>query len=296
MPAKSHYFETRLAELSDGVRSYSAIAELTGKSTSHVSDTVRRLGLPRPKRGSGRPKPPRQENIPRIQMIAKLSDGLRTSSEIAEAVGMSAKYVQATVKKMSLPRLRQGARQGSLNHGFVGGRRIDLDGYALVLAPKNHPNSRKSGSIYEHRLIAEKELGRYLKDGEVVDHIDGFQLHNHPSNLRVFASNSDHLKATISGEVPNWSILAIEKKNSTLDQRPSYPKIDSYRSAKERGDIRLRQILLTLLRFGEDSPYLLGTLHWLEQAGIRDLSRSSLELHLEAIDQRYTLSPYLSPL
>lgn len=293
MTNRNDLFESQLSELSDGLRSYAAIAELTGKSVAHVSDTVRRLGLPRPRRGTGKPKPPKPENLQKIAQIKRLSDGLLTSTEIASAVGTSAKYVQNVVRRYSLPCLPQGARRGELNHGFVGGRRIDLDGYALVQAPPDHPSARRSGSIAEHRLVVERKLGRHLQAGEVVDHIDGFQLHNHPDNLRVFASNADHLKATISGEVPKWSMLAIAKKNATLAQRAKFPQIDSYRSAKARGDVRLRQILLTWLRFGEGSPYLLGTHHWLEQAGIHDLSRSSLELHLQAVDQRYRLSPWL---
>jgi hypothetical protein len=56
---------------------------------------------------------------------------------------------------------------------------------------------------------------------------------------------------------------------------------------KKSGDARLRQILLAMLSLGADSPYLLGTHHHLEKAGISDLSRSNLELELEKLYQRY---------
>lgn len=46
---------------------------------------------------------------------------------------------------------------------------------------------------YTHRLIAEKMLGRRLKNGEVVHHIDGDKTNNDPSNLMVFKTGRDHV-------------------------------------------------------------------------------------------------------
>jgi hypothetical protein len=45
-----------------------------------------------------------------------------------------------------------------------------------------------------HRVIAEQALGRELVEGEVVHHIDGNSRNNHPENLRVFATNSEHAR------------------------------------------------------------------------------------------------------
>jgi hypothetical protein len=46
-----------------------------------------------------------------------------------------------------------------------------------------------------HRWMAEKQLGRPLKAGEVVHHKDRNKLNNSPQNLQVFHSQQDHFKA-----------------------------------------------------------------------------------------------------
>ena len=46
-----------------------------------------------------------------------------------------------------------------------------------------------------HRVVAERMLGRPLAPGEVVHHRDGSRRNNDPSNLEVFASNAEHMRA-----------------------------------------------------------------------------------------------------
>ncbi|MBS5267505.1 MAG: HNH endonuclease [Clostridiales bacterium] len=45
---------------------------------------------------------------------------------------------------------------------------------------------------HTHRVIAEQMLGRPLKKGEVVHHIDGDKRNNKPENLMVFDNQSEH--------------------------------------------------------------------------------------------------------
>ena len=47
---------------------------------------------------------------------------------------------------------------------------------------------------HEHRIIAEQILGRELKPGEIVHHIDGDKRNNDPGNIMVFSSQSEHIK------------------------------------------------------------------------------------------------------
>ena len=53
-----------------------------------------------------------------------------------------------------------------------------------------HINSDENGLIYEHQLMAEKKIGRPLKEEEVVHHIDENKTNNslnNPGNRRNFA-------------------------------------------------------------------------------------------------------------
>lgn len=68
-----------------------------------------------------------------------------------------------------------------------------MNGYRVIYKP-NHPKSMTSdnwcGFIYEHIYVAEKYLGRTIRDDEVVHHLDGIRDNNHHTNLLVLPEQS----------------------------------------------------------------------------------------------------------
>lgn len=51
----------------------------------------------------------------------------------------------------------------------------------------------KEGKQHQHRVVAEKTLGRKLKKGEIVHHIDNNPQNNNPKNLQVM-TQSEHAR------------------------------------------------------------------------------------------------------
>lgn len=79
------------------------------------------------------------------------------------------------------------------------GKFYDGDGYVYVSGQWEHPCVKRSvkkgrSVVYEHILVAEKMLGRHLRKGEEVHHINGVKDDNRPCNLRVLTAR-EHLMA-----------------------------------------------------------------------------------------------------
>lgn len=70
--------------------------------------------------------------------------------------------------------------------------KVLISGYYYIYKP-DHPKAIKKGYVAEHRLVAEEKIGRYLKENEVVHHINENKLDNRQENLEVMTA-SEHIK------------------------------------------------------------------------------------------------------
>ncbi len=79
---------------------------------------------------------------------------------------------------------------GHKNPSWKGGITIHSKGYIYEYAP-DHP-AQSNGYVLQHRLVAERKLGRYLCPEEVAHHKDGNKQNNRPDNIEVFKGQRDH--------------------------------------------------------------------------------------------------------
>lgn len=87
------------------------------------------------------------------------------------------------------------------NHFRWSGGKKTHQGYILVYSP-NHPFLPVNKKfIFEHRLVMEKHLKRYLKPFERIHHINGIKVDNRLENLMLFDNESEHQKYHNSKEV-----------------------------------------------------------------------------------------------
>lgn len=82
-------------------------------------------------------------------------------------------------------------KNGGKSPSWKGGERVATDGYKLIHTP-NHPFKDFNNYVREHRIVVEKQIGRYLLKKESVHHIDEIKINNIPENLIAFTSESAH--------------------------------------------------------------------------------------------------------
>lgn len=134
--------------------------------------------------------------IPDLRQLVEA--GWKTG-DIARKYNLHYKLVWWWIRKLKIP--YDIARHGRYNGAWTGGRRVHGN-YVYLWCP-DHPFATQAGCVFEHRLVMELKLGRYLHPDEVVHHKKGYG--NDPDNLELFETNAAHLAATLKGKIPKWT-------------------------------------------------------------------------------------------
>lgn len=127
-----------------------------------------------------------------------------SSLQVAARVGRSKFWVLTQIRKAGVSRSLAEAIRNSPSHRaarlrsgedcprWKGGVKRTGDGRYLVVMDKSHPAADVNGYVLEHRVIAERSIGRFLRTQEDVHHINGDHSDNRPENLQVM-SRAEHM-------------------------------------------------------------------------------------------------------
>lgn len=86
--------------------------------------------------------------------------------------------------------------KGENSHSWKGGCFKTKNGYIMAYAPQ-HPRANNSGYVFEHRLVMERTLGRYLLTSEKVHHINGIKDDNRSENLKLLSLADHNIRSQI---------------------------------------------------------------------------------------------------
>ena len=186
--------ELRKAYIEDG-RTLEDMCEIVGaKSVITVRKILNERGIStnHNKRLSDKTKHGMSEEDFKSYISSEYQKG-RSIDSIGAEFGISSSGMRKYFIKYAIPRRSNTdflKKSPANNPNWKGGRH-DHEGYITIYAPDHPKASRKR--VYEHQLVMEKYLGRYLEEGEVVHHIDGNRKNNDINNL-LLLTNSDHAK------------------------------------------------------------------------------------------------------
>lgn len=131
----------------------------------------------------------------KLYLIAEYETKEKSLNQIAENLNITQAALRRYFRKYGIPfrdaNVARSMISGESHPRWRGGKAVH-NGYIEVYDP-NHPSARSRKYVYEHILVMEEHLGRYLEKGEVVHHINGNKQDNRLSNLQLMTI-TEHVK------------------------------------------------------------------------------------------------------
>lgn len=128
----------------------------------------------------------------------------KTCKQVASETGWDPSTVAKWARRYGIATFRPLFQKGE-KHPFWKGKHTTRKGYIKVHQP-THPHA-SNGYVYEHRLVMESMIGRYLEWDEVVHHKNGQRNDNRPENLELYSNNAEHVEAEHSWSREKQSLL-----------------------------------------------------------------------------------------
>lgn len=101
--------------------------------------------------------------------------------------------------------------QNQTHHWAYKNGQYKENGYILVQAP-SHPCRKRNGYIRKHRLVIEKQIGRYLQPNEMSHHVNKIRDDNRPENLMAFKTRANHVNFEAGRQVDPSDIIFDGRK------------------------------------------------------------------------------------
>jgi len=143
------------------------------------------------------------------KMIDLFKNG-KSASSIAKELGL---YTTSVTRVLKRNGLKMPSGKGKEHSNWKGGRGLK-SGYWTVYNP-THPRALNIGRVWEHLLVMEKHLGRYVNKSEPIHHIDFDRQNNKITNLYLCKDNSEHQQVykslhKVVGKLVNKGIIKFK--------------------------------------------------------------------------------------
>ncbi len=100
----------------------------------------------------------------------------------------NSKFCSSLCGNRYLAKTQRGSKHPMWNKGI----KKDKYGYSYRHV-KYHPNMNSQNYVFEHRIIMEDYLGRFLKENEIIHHKNGIKYDNKIENLQL-TNKYEHMK------------------------------------------------------------------------------------------------------